>query len=529
MTRHASIQAMLARRDRLDPEDEARVAAHLEACPECRERAIDYAGQIAFLRSFRRETAPSVLRDGLRTIVDQRIAASGAQSHTDIGGQISRDPTRGAWRVLPPGRTRTRLRWPGVALAAVVAIAVAVLSPTISQRTVAPASAEQLLRSAAQTAQAMPSSGAATITYLGSETNLLPDRVVPHRLLETWSATDDQHYRTEVQTVEPAIDSGTLTTIQDGSSMTRYDTRTETASVWTEPASFHGGFSLADGAPMGDVGPDQSIQQYLDSTQQDLPSSVPHFARIVAKAQLLGRQVDVVQFAPVVRGIQCVPRGGTWTDCNTPLDFGAATVWIDDATHVVLKYEANLANPHSMVRTTIFQVTSFTAGQGATQAQLSERPPVPVQSFRHDSIGTSGRSAPPGLTVQVPHGFLPAPAPSELQNATSDMEVVTTLPLGDATAINVLFNPNAKLNFRYDYAPGDHSVLVEERIRVHGLPVELQTATPTQAGTCPAWSGTSADGLHTLAFARGAISVILTSNSLSAGDLASYAAGTMCR
>jgi len=528
MTRHASIQAMLARRDRLDPEDEARVVAHIETCPECRERAIDYAGQIAFLRSFHRETAPSGLRDGLRTIIDQQMTASGAKSHTSIRGQVSRDLSRGAWRLLPQGRTRTRLRWPGVALAAVMAIAVAVLSPIISQRAAAPASAEQLLRSAAQTAQALPSSGAATITYLGSETNLLPDRVVPHRLLETWSANDDQHYRTRVQTVEPVIDSGTLTTIQDGSSMTRYDTRTETASLWTEPASFPGGFSVAGGTPMGGVGPDQSIQQYLDSTQQDLPSSVPHFARIVGTAQLLGRQVDVVQFAPAERGIKCVPTGPTATDC-TPLAFGTATVWIDDATHFVLKYQADLANPLSRFRTSLLQVTSFTPGQGATQAQLSERPPVPVQPFTHDSIGTSRSGRPPGLAAPVPPGFLPAPAPADLPHALSDMEVLATPPLGDATGINLLFKPTDGHNFSYDYAPGDHFVLVAERIRVHGLPVELQIATPIRAGTCPAWSGTSADGLHTLAFARGAISVILTSNSLSAGDLVSYAARTMCR
>jgi len=130
--------------------------------------------------------------------------------------------------------------------------------------------------------------------------------------------------------------------------------------------------------------------------------------------------VEVVRFAPVERGIKCVPKGPTASDCNTPLDFGTATVWIDDATHVVLKYEANLANPHSMMRTTVFQVTSFIPGQGATQAQLSERSPVPVQPFRHDSIGTSGRGRPPRLAAPVPPGFLPAPAPAELPNALSD-------------------------------------------------------------------------------------------------------------
>lgn len=528
MTRHASIQAMLTRRARLDPQDEARVATHIEACPECRERADDYASQAAFLRSFRREAAPPGLREGLLTVVDQQMVTSRERPYPGSRRRWSRELTRGLRRLLP-ARARARLHRPRVVLTAAIAIILAILSPLVIQRAATPASADQLLRSAVQAAQPLPSSGTATITYLGAATSQLPDQAVSHHLLETWSATDNRHYRLQVQTVEPAIDSGTLTTIQDGSTMTRYDTRTETASVWAEPPSFPADFSLADDTPVGAVGPDQSIQQYLDSTQQDLAPSVRHFARIVGKAQLLGRTVDVVQFAPVVRGIQCVPKGGTWTDCNTPLDYGTATIWIDDATHVVLKYQADLANPHSMVRTTLFQVTSFTSGQGATPTQLSERPPVPVQPFTHDSIGTTtGRGAPPGLTVPVPSGFLTAPAPSELQNASSDMEVVTTAPLGDATSINIVFNPNAKPNISYSYRPGDRFVLVEERIRVHGLPVELQVGMPVQAGTCRAWQGTSPEGLHTLAFAHGAISVLMMSNSVSAKNLASYAASTMC-
>ena len=63
------------------------------------------------------------------------------------------------------------------------------------------------------------------MSYLGPETSLLPDRVVPHRLTITWAISDAQHYWVAVQTVEPAIDSGTLTTIQNGSNMTQYDTR----------------------------------------------------------------------------------------------------------------------------------------------------------------------------------------------------------------------------------------------------------------------------------------------------------------
>lgn len=529
MTRHASIQAMLARRDRLNPEEEAAVAAHITECRECRERATDYSAQVAFLRSFRREATPPGLRDGLLAIVDQSVTPTADKSHTGVLERLAGDLMRGPRGLLPSGVWRS-LRRPAVALAAAIAIAIAVLSPLVSERTATPASADQLLRAAAQTAQALPSSGTATITYLGWMTSQIHDHTVPYRLAETWAATDAQHYRTVVQTIEPAIDSGTLTTIQDGSRVTQYDTRTETASVRTWPASFPNYFSLAGGAPMGGVAPGKSIQQYLDATQQNLPPSVPHFARILGKAQLLGRRVDVVQFAPVVRGIQCISKGQTSTNCNTPLDYGTATVWIDDATHFVLRYRADLPNPDSPVRSTLFQVTSFTLGRGATEAQLSTRPPVPVQPFTHGSIGsTSGGGGPPGFIVPAPHGFLSAPAPSELRNANSDMEFVNTLPLGDITGINILFNPNARPNVTYGYVPGDHFLLIEERIRVHGLPAALQVGAPVQAGTCRAWAGSTPDSLHTLAFARGTISILVTSDSLSTQDLVSYAAQNMCR
>lgn len=280
---------------------------------------------------------------------------------------------------------------------------------------------------------------------------------------------------------------------------------------------------------MGGVAPGTSIQDYLDSTQQGLPASAPHFARIVGKTRLLGRLVDIVEFAPVVRGMQCVPKGQSGTDCNTPLDYGTATVWIDDATHFVLKYQADLAGPHSLIRKSVFEVTSFTPGQGATRAQLADKPPVPVQPLTNPSIGTSGFGGPLAVAVHVPPGFVPAPAPSQLPNASWAVEKVSTFPLGRITGINILFNPNAKPNVTYGYVPGDHYFLIEERIRAHGLPAALRVGTPFQAGTCRAWPGTARDGLPTLAFARSTISVVMTSNSLSAGDLVSYAAGTMCR
>jgi anti-sigma factor RsiW len=544
MIRHASMREMLARRDRLNAADEARVAAHTESCPECRERSADYAAQVAFLQSFHRQESPPGIREGLLTTVDRQHGELHASPHRTrrLRPWEVTDRVR---RVLRPGTGWSRLRWPGIALAAALIVAAAVFSPMGLRRTASPANADQLLRAAAQNAQPFPSSGTAITSYLAVESGVLPDHLVPHRLVETWSATDDQHYRTQVQTIEPAIDSGTTTTIRDGSRITTYYTRTETANVRT---SADPSFSVIR-ATMGGVGPEESIQRYLDSTQRDLPSSVSHFARIVGKTQLLGRQVDVVQFAPVVRGIHCVPtsvKGSTShasMDCNAPIAYGTETIWIDHATHFILKDRADLSDAPSVdaapFGSSLFQVTTFALGRGATPAELAQQPPVQPRPDISRSDKLLGGGAPPGAEVKVPHGFLPAPAPSQLPNANSDLEVMpaatgglagwsTSTDLRDATGIDVLFNPNAKPNVTYGYAPGDRFLLAEERIRVHGLPAELQVGTPVQAGVCQAWEGTSPDGLHTLAFARGGISVVLTSNSLSEADLVSYAAEAMC-
>jgi hypothetical protein len=115
-----------------------------------------------------------------------------------------------------------------------------------------------------------------------------------------------------------------------------------------------------------------------------------------------------------------------------------------------------------------------------------------------------------------------------LPHAESQLQVVTTPPFNRPTSINLLITATDGHTFRESYVAGERFLSVMERVRAHGLPQELRTKSPVLAGTCKAWQGTSAGGLHTLAFAHGSISIILTSNSLSRNDLVSYAARTMC-
>jgi hypothetical protein len=81
--------------------------------------------------------------------------------------------------------------------------------------------------------------------------------------------------------------------------------------------------------------------------------------------------------------------------------------------------------------------------------------------------------------------------------------------------------------------PGPYRVvgpylLIQQRLRRHGLPASLQTGTAQPAGRCLTWSGTYPDGQRWLAFQHGAVSVFLLSNLMTQPQLTSYVARDLC-
>jgi anti-sigma factor RsiW len=490
MPRHAALQVMLARRDRLDPTEEADVAAHIATCPECRQRSIEYASQTAFLHTYERAAPPESLRSTVLARLDRQASAD--VSH--VAQPARRFPMRALrgrslWRLFRAHRLALRV---SVAVATVAAIAIAVLGPLVSPHSAVPANAQavRLLRSAVYADAAIPSSGSATTTYLAPATSLVSDHVVPYRFVARWSSMDAQHYRLEAQTVEPVIDSGTVVTVENGTHLVVYDTPANLALVQknvTPDNSRYRTMPLSLPQPDMATDPRQSIQAYLDATQRDIPSSVPHFARIVGREQLLGRAAVEVQFAPVVRGIQCVPtsiKNGIWQgtkNCDTPRDYGTASVWIDDATHMILKYRLEFPPAYSNVPSILYRVTSLSVGNQAARPDLSVQLPSTVRVVTRPPANSMGRGSPAGGTqLPVPSGFLQPAVPDALSNVSTQMQTVA-IPPHLSGRLDILYTQQASPTRTMPYTSGDRFLAIVERIRPNGLPAAALTGTHRQS------------------------------------------------
>lgn len=531
MNSHASFQHMLARRDRLTADEEIRLALHLEQCSDCRERASAWDHQITFLRSFRRENPPSELRAHVLAAVDRREGERGE----------TRRPVAANGFIVAAFRRigRLNVRSPWSALAAVsVAVGAVVLAPLVSQRAATPVSAYQLLRSSAQTMPSTPYHSTATVHFQAPESAMLSGHLVQHALAVTLSANNVHHFRMDVQTVRPALDGGTLTIVANGSRLTEYDTRTNTASVTTGDgasslSSLYGRVlglqgSLSDGLPP--IAPDRSIQRYLASLQSGtIPTDTHHYAREIGQQRVLGRTADVVKFAPLVTG--CVRHGDDAPGgCGTPKWSGTGTVWIDHDTHLILKYQASLPDRQPEIENYVYQVTSLTLDTGVSPQELTYQPPVNTVSGSLSAREVSGRPA-------VRAGLFAAPAPAGIAGAPTslrDVQQVTTPPSGQVTAVNALYLQR-RLSSRLDTIPNPgepahgHYLYIEQRVQVHGLPAALRRGIPVAAGACRAWTGSNTDGQHWLAFAEGSKSVLVMSDSLPERDLVRYVAEGLCR
>jgi hypothetical protein len=65
-------------------------------------------------------------------------------------------------------------------------------------------------------------------------------------------------------------------------------------------------------------------------------------------------------------------------------------------------------------------------------------------------------------------------------------------------------------------------LLVQEQLRMDGLPLSLRQGTPQVAGTCQAWTGTYPDGQQWVAFMRHKAAVLISTNTLTGTQLLTY-------
>jgi hypothetical protein len=283
---------------------------------------------------------------------------------------------------------------------------------------------------------------------------------------------------------------------------------------------------------------------------------------------MLGHQVTIVEFAPLQ--VMSYDSGGCFpttsgapgrpTVTHPPAGpchhyhqaLGWGRVWIDRDHATILRYEERgIADLHNVLGTGIrarYGVTSVTFGRGPTPAELAYRPPVPPRVAHGQPVGFDFPATYQSYTDDRVPGFLDAPDPDAM-DVGPYRRLATTTAGPDARAgvlppqVTILRVPVMDVLFAQVrhwvpvfttwhgqadiYVKGPY-LLVQERRLPHGLPATFRTDTGTVEGACRIWTGTYADGQRWLAFRRGAISVVLSTNSVSQRRLRHYASKGMC-
>ncbi|HEX6506119.1 MAG TPA: hypothetical protein VF221_00655, partial [Chloroflexota bacterium] len=436
------------------------------------------------------------------------------------------------------------------AVAAVAILFALVLRPW--QANVTPANAYDLLRAAAQaSASQFPYTGTSEVSWLDLPEYTLPDSAAKvagqHRALVHWEVQNATHFRVDIRTVLPALDAGRETVVVDGGKIYRYDARTETAAVGTLYPFARKSFGpqllpyLRTGGEYGQApepDPSQSIQGYL-AQQESARAKVHGYARIVGHGVLLGRKVDIVQFAPLVVYCDKSLQNNT---CAVPMQgFGVGKAWIDHDHPFILRYrESGFGGLHSLHTQRLhfdYRVTSVHYGTAPRVSRLVFHAPVPIRNAGHWTVGSFA-----GNDLPNNGQFIYAPAPSRYTHldwvqpaGMAGGQEIGPLPV--VTKASMLYSVHGRHIITYLhkgdrygfglYVTGPY-LYVQERIQVHGMPAVLKTGTLRTVGTCRMWIDNTVGGGHRVTFQHGLTSVLVVSNALTSHDLLQYAYRELC-
>lgn len=368
----------------------------------------------------------------------------------------------------------------------------------------------------------VPFTGTASLTYTSSD-SLTPARarkdLSKNEQIETFSVRDATHWRVDVHTGSPIIDSHDQTIVSDGHQVVAYSTLSNHA------------FRLSNGVSQSVF----LLSALLGSRGAAIGTTTANYIRLaksnpkvkvrsLGQTQILGRTTDVLQISPI---------GFTTTgSCSGPGDcaskekgYGRAKVWLDHEHGVVLRYEEGGTSRFSgAARGYRYLVTSITFRSGPSDVDIAYVPPVAVADApRNQGGSSSGYSSGSGsaMQFQAPPGFIAVGQPT-IQGAT-------LLLRGTGNGEEWLSSGTAFVTGIFRGSPQQGFVYIKERIRPLGLPAELMTGKVQTAGACSVWTGTFPDGLRWLAMMRGKIAILVVANKLSRSGLVHYAAKGICR
>jgi len=416
-----------------------------------------------------------------------------------------------------------------VSLAAAIALILALLP--LHPRSSGSASAAALLVRAAQAvAPPVASSGTAEWTHSASQDELVPSRAAADlggvHITTTWAIADNTHFRTDIRTSSPPLETQTLVYAANGGSYAVVYLDIDGVAFRmplprnSSPAA--AGFLLTGGAlpPIA-----QTIRGYVDQYNH-LRNGV--HARMLGQQQYLGRTADVVEVHPVGSSSTSSPctvgAHGKQRCKQVTRGYGTERIWVDDQHLMILKVQVR-GVPARYGGNYTYRVTSITFDQQPSPAQLAFTSPVPVTNPSNGSSGSGGFSGPIGGNSgwQAPPGFISAGLPTGPHGAryrSSGSGEGGSPGGGGIASASVIFSRTQRATANF--------VLVQEQQRKNGAPPLFATGAPATAGKCSAVTGTFPDGIHWLGFSRNTIYVLVSSDSFSESNLVHYVATRMC-
>jgi hypothetical protein len=240
-----------------------------------------------------------------------------------------------------------------------------------------------------------------------------------NKTLLSWSFADATHYRAVLHVLQPSIDSGTVTIVANGKTVTTFDERSDTATVvrlgvpahQKVPATAPSLLDLEGGTPLttppfdpNPAQPLQAVEAAMIRSRQDA------HVWIAGQQSILGHQADVMQIQPL--------ESTAWSTCSPPSrsgcahpilhqhPWGWAKVWVDRQHPFTLRSQDG-GLPIGMRIGGVqhgFRVLSVTYGVRPTAADLQYRPPVTPQRLDYwcDSGCTYGGRLVPVAIIRIP-------------------------------------------------------------------------------------------------------------------------------
>jgi hypothetical protein len=557
MNQHDHIQHLLVFPDELTSNQRAEIRTHLTGCAACREAAELMETNRVRLSSLRPAAAPPILRN--RVFADLPRADLPRRRLTPHVGHVALG-----------------------ALLCVAALAGSIFG-LVMQQSATPANAFTMMRRAATlTAAPYPYTGSARITYSRTPWYLLPPQVARyagHYTIDSrWWVRDAGHFRIDVRILSPVLERGTIVAVLNGQELTTYDSRTARATFISQAglsrlrltapellAFLQNGGQFNDMYNPTPIGRNTSMQHYLtELTSVAHRLGVRSYARIVKQTTMLGFPVDVVQFGPL--GVKsydstgCFPTTTGGPGRNTVVhppagpcnhyrqSVGWARVVIRRDAPIVLRFEEHGINSiENVLMDSVnyrYQVRRLHDRASVSDAVLAYKPPVPVTRLHAPESIILPVSTYQGNEEEVPAPFASMPEP--YAGAMSAYSLLATTYFGmhqepsstfrpnppvlpTVPGVDLLFAQHPRWTKVYSHWHGQasiyvtgHYVLVQQRLLAAGLPKRFTAGSPATAGTCHAWTGTYGAGQRWIAFRRGRVSVIVSSNALTRRALISY-------